>query len=256
MAHPKSGFYEKDGFEYVSVSSVLGRTSELFNPNKMKGLDIWRQMEPNWQEIMENAQRRGTIIHSEVELFFMNEEEQVLDEAKHKMEGATMDEIVKFNVHEYLTYLQPVLDLIKEQNFAHGLSRPTFLMEEELFCPLGYAGTADLRLHWDGQYSIWDWKTVRSYKEEGVKKKNKSMSHYKEAEVQIASYALAHNLAVKRGELDTEITQGVICVCYDWREPHIHVLDKQELKAAAQQFVERLKAYFSLENTTFPREIN
>jgi hypothetical protein len=247
MVHPRSGFYTKDDLEYVSVSSVLGRTSELFNPNKIKGLEIWRQMEPDWQEIMERAQRRGTIIHSEVELSLMGDAE------KHKMEAATMDEIMNYNIHEYITYLAPVLDLIKEQNFKHGVSDPSFLMEEELFCDLGYAGTADLRLTWDGQYTIWDWKTVRSYKEPNVKKKAKSMSHYKEAEVQIASYALAHNLAVKKGELDKPITQGVICVCYDWREPHVHVLNKQELKAAAQEFIERFKVFCSLENLSLPR---
>ena len=52
MSHPKSGFYERDEKEYVSVSSVLGRTAELFNPNKKKGLEIWRQMEPNWEELV------------------------------------------------------------------------------------------------------------------------------------------------------------------------------------------------------------
>lgn len=250
MVHPRSGFYVKDDHEYVSVSTVLGRTSELFSPNKMKGLEIWRQMEPNWQEIMQRAQRRGTIVHSEVELSFMG------DTDKHKMDHPTMDEIMEYNIHEYITHLSPVLDLIKNENFKNGASKPSFLMEEELFCDLGYAGTADLRLTWDGQYTIWDWKTVRSYKEEGVKKKPKSMSHYKEAEVQIASYALAHNLAVKKGELDNQITQGVICVCYDWREPHIHVLDKQELKAKAQEFIERLNAYTSLENVSLPRATN
>lgn len=249
MAHPKSGFYTKNDHEYVSVSSVLGRTVELFNPGKMKGLEIWRQMEPGWEEIMRAGQRRGTIVHSEIELFFLR------DSDKHKMDHPTMDEIMKYNIHEYITHLSPVLDLIKKENSIQDQMKPSFLMEEELFCDLGYAGTADLRLDWDGQYTIWDWKSVRSYTEEGVKKKAKSMSHYKEAEIQIASYALSHNLAVKRGELDKEITQGVICVCYDWREPHIHVLNKQELKAAAQVFIERYRAYCSLENTNFPRPI-
>lgn len=247
MSHPKSGFYERDNKEYVSVSSVLGRTAELFNPNKQKGLEIWRQMQPDWEDIIANAQRRGTIIHSEVELSFFG------DSRKHQLEEATMEEVMKYNIHEYMTYLSPVLDIIKEENFEGGECRSSFLAEEALFCEHGYAGTADLRLHWDGQYSIWDWKTVRSYKEEGVKKKAKSMSHYKEAFVQIAAYALAHNLAVRNGELDNEITQGVICVCYDWREPHIHVLDKHELKAAALEFIERYAAYCSLENTSFPR---
>jgi hypothetical protein len=247
MAHPKSGFYEKDDQEYVSVSSVLGRTGELFNPNKSKGLEIWRQMEPDWEDIISRAQRRGTIIHSEIEMSFFGEAE------KHKLEDASMEEIMQYNIHEYIAHLSPVLDLIKEENFVAGEPSRAFIPEEVLFCDHGYAGTPDLRLSWCGQYSIWDWKTVRSYKEKNVKKKAKSMSHYKEAFVQIGAYALAHNLAVRKGELDKEITQGVICVCYDWREPHVHVLDRQELKAAALEFIERFQAYCSLENTSFPR---
>jgi hypothetical protein len=247
MAHPKSGFYEKDDKEYVSVSSVLGRTSELFDPNKQKGLEIWRQMEPEWEDIIARAQRRGTIIHSEVEMSFLGRTE------KHKLEEASMEEIMQYNIHEYMTNLSPVLDIVKEENFENGEPKRSFLMEEALFCEHGFAGTADLRLHWNGNYSIWDWKTVRSYKEPGVKKKAKSMSHYKGAFVQIGAYALAHNIAVRNGELDNEITQGVICVCYDWREPHIHVLDRQELKAAAREFADRYAAYCSLENTSFPR---
>ena len=245
MVHPKSGFYIKEDKEYVSVSSILGRTSELFDPNKSKGLEIWRQMEPDWQEIMERAQRRGTIIHSEIELSFMGEAE------KHKMDHPTMEEILEYNVHEYMTHLAPLLEIMKEQN----PKRKDMIIEEELFCDLGYAGTPDFRLWWDGKYTVWDWKSVRSYKEPNVKKKAKSMSHYKTAEIQIASYGLGHNLAVKKGELDNEIEQGVICVCYDWREPHVHVLSKQELKARAQEFIERYKAYCSLENTSFPRLI-
>lgn len=246
MSHPKSGFYERNDKEYVSVSSVLGRTAELFDPNKQKGLENWRQIEPDWEEIIARACRRGTIIHAEAEMFFFGRME------KHKLEEATMDEIMTYNIHEYMSYLSPVLEIIKDQNFDGETPRSNFLVEEILFCENGYAGTPDLRLNWEGQYSIWDWKTVRSYKE-GVKKKAKSMSHYKSAFVQIGAYALAHNIAVRNGELDNQITQGVICVCYDWREPHIHVLDKQELKAAACEFIDRFAAYCSLENTSFPR---
>lgn len=247
MAHPKSGFYEKDGHEYVSVSSVIGRTNELFDPNKSKGLDIWRQMEPEWQDIIDRACRRGTIVHSEIEMSFFGETR------KQELEEVSMEEIMLHNIHEYMTYLTPVLDKIKDENFSSGVAHSSLLMEEALFCEKGYAGTPDVRLTWDGEYTIWDWKTVRSYKEKNVKKKAKSMSHYKSAFVQIGAYALAHNLAVKKGELDKNITQGVICVCYDWREPHVHVLDKQELKAAALEFIQRYSAYCSLENTSFPR---
>lgn len=247
MSHPKSGFYERDNLEYVSVSSVLGRTAELFNPNKQKGLEIWRQMQPDWEDIVARACRRGTIIHSEVELFFFG------DTRKDRLKEATMDEIMQYNIYEYLTHLSPLLDLIKKENLCGSELEKSFLVEEELFCEHGYAGTPDIRLYWNGQYSVWDWKTVRSYKEEGVSKKAKSMSHYKEAFIQTGGYALAHNIAVRNGELDNEITQAVICVCYDWREPHVHVLDKRELRAAALEFTERYAAYCSLENTSFPR---
>lgn len=248
MVHPNSGFYEKDGKEYVSVSSVLGRTSDFFDPGKQKGLDIWRQMEPDWQEIVDNARQRGTLIHSEIELALAG------TFVKHKSDQVTMGKIMQYNVHEYMTYLSPVLEKIKQENQSNSADSP-LLIEEELFCDYGYAGTPDLRPRWDGQYSVWDWKSVRSYKEKNVKKKAKSISQYKNAFVQIGAYALAHNLAVRAGKLDNEITQGVICVCYDWREPHVHVLDKAELKAAALEFVERYKTYCSLENTTFPRAI-
>jgi len=266
MAHPKSGFYKKDDLEYVSVSSVLGRTIELFHPDKLKGLQIWRNIEPDWQEIMESSQRRGTVIHGEIEAYFGVD---TFSEDR-RLEIPTMDEIITLNIHEYISYLLPTLESIKEQNFANELSHPSFLMEQELFCHLGCAGTPDLRLTFAAidkktkkllkpQYTIWDWKSARSYKELDAhgneRRKAKAKSHYSEAFIQLGAYALFHNLAVKRGELDKEITQGVICVCYDWREPQFHVLSKPELKAAAQEFIERFKAYCSLEKTQFPRPI-
>jgi hypothetical protein len=271
MVHPNSGFYEKDDHEYVSVSTVLGSTLELFHPDRVKGLDIWRSTEPDWQEIMQSSRRRGTILHAEIESFFGVD---IFSDEKKKLESPTMDEIITHNIHEYIAYLFPLLEDLKKQN---GLEvggdyqiHDHFLMEQELFCHLGCAGTADLRLFFAApdkkqkpilpqRYSIWDWKSVRSCKDldeyGNERKKVKAKSHYKEAFVQLGAYALMHNLAVKRGELDNEIEQGVICVCYDWREPQLHVLSKQELKAAAQEFIERLKAYYSIQDTKFPRLI-
>ena len=144
MSHPKSGFYERDDKEYVSVSSVLGRTAEPFDPNKQRGLENWRQIEPDWEDIIAKACRRGTIIHAEAEMFFFGRME------KHKLEEATMEEIMSYNIHEYLSYLTPVLELIKEQNFNGETAASSFLVEEVLFCEHGYAGTPDLRLNWEG----------------------------------------------------------------------------------------------------------
>lgn len=253
MAHPTSGFYIHEDHEYVSVSSVIGRTSEIFDPSKAKGLDIWRSREPDWEEIIQVAQRRGKIIHAEAEGHLLG-----VGTAGHEDE-ATYEEILRYNIHEYLHYLHPLLEDIKTQNTVGDGLRPDFCLEGVLICPHGYAGTADARFMWDGRYSIWDWKTVRSYKEfeDQVKaKKPKPKSKYKEAFLQIGAYALAHNIAVKQGKLDTMVTQGVICVCYDWREPQLHILDAGELKKAALQFVERFNAYCELEECSFPRPVN
>jgi hypothetical protein len=250
MVHPTSGFYVKDDHEYVSVSSVLGRTNELFSPSKVKGLEFWRRNEPDWEDIVARAQRRGKIIHAELETSLVN-----ATTAGHEDE-ASYDEIIKYNIHEYLTYLAPLVELIKGQNYEGENLREDFSLEGVLFCPQGYAGTADARFMWDGKYTIWDWKTVRSYTEyedHAKGKKPKPRSKYDDAFLQIGAYALANNVLYKRGEAPALIKQGVICVCYDWREPQLHILDSEKLKKAALDFVKRFEAYCELMETSFPR---
>lgn len=252
MAHPTSGFYLKDEHEYVSVSTILGETSKLFDPGKEKGLQFWRRSEPDWEEILERAQRRGKIIHAEIE-------GSLLDTGtKGHVDEATYDEIIKYNIHEYLFYLAPILEHIKHDNSKNGTLLNNFYLEGVLYCPQGFAGTADARFFWEGKYSIWDWKTVRSYKEfddQDKAKKPKPRSKYESAFLQLGAYALAHNIAVRAGEFDTMITQGVICVSYDWRPPQLHILDGDKLRKAVFGFIERFKAYCELMETEFPRPI-
>lgn len=252
MVHPTSGFYVKDEQEYVSVSTILGATSEIFEPSKAKGLQFWRRQEPDWEEIVQNAQRRGKIIHAEIECNLLG-----ISTIGHEDE-ATYEDIVTYNIHEYLHFIAPLLEMIKEQNTKGGKLLSDFCLEGVLFCPQGFAGTADARFWWDSQYTIWDWKTVRSYKEfedQKKAKKTKPRSKYNTAFLQLGAYALAHNIAVKAGQFDSLITQGVICVSYDWREPQLHVLDKAKLKEAVLGFIERFEAYCELVGTTFPRPI-
>jgi hypothetical protein len=252
MVHPTSGFYVKDDCEYVSVSSVLGETNAMFSPSKIKGLEFWRRNEPDWEDIVARAQRRGKIIHAEVETSLMN-----TTTAGHEDE-ASYEEILQHNIHEYIKYLSPLLELIKEENYEGEKVRDDFSLEGVLFCPHGYAGTADARFRWGGKYTIWDWKTVRSYKEfedQEKAKKPKPKSKYEDAFLQIGAYALANNVLYKQGQAPSLIKQGVICVCYDWREPQLHILDSDKLKKAALDFVRRYEAYCELMETSFPRPI-
>jgi hypothetical protein len=248
MVHPASGFYVKDNQEYASVSLVLGATSQMFDPSKEKGLQFWRRNEPDWEEIVIRAQRRGKIIHAEIEAILLD-----TSTAGHEDEG-TYEELVRYNINEYMMYLAPLLEEIKEEN----KDKKNVALEQVVFCPSGYAGTKDANFTFREKYCIWDWKSVRSYKEyedQEKAKKPKPKSKYKDAFLQIGAYALAHNISVKNGELDTLIERGVICVCYDWREPQLHILDGDDLKKAVLGFVERFAAYCELIDCKLPRPI-
>lgn len=241
MSHPSSGIYERDGIGYVSVSDVLGRTLEVFNPGKARSLEHWRQTEPDAIEILERGQRRGTIVHHEVEL---NLTGQCL---VHKEDAPTYEEMVGYNINGYMLYLVELLQEIKDQN----KNKSNLLIEKPSFCRLGWGGTPDLRLMWNGIYTIWDWKSTRSCLEEGVKKKPKSKSHYTEAFIQEAAYAISHNIEDANDKLP-KIEQAVTCVCYDWREPHLFVLDKEQLKEAAATYIERFDMYQQITGNRFP----
>lgn len=264
MSHPDSGIYEKDGLGYISVSDVLGRTLPLFNPSKVNGLEYWQRNEPDAVEILKRGQQRGTFIHAEVELFLTGHN------LVHKDDRPSYEQMLSHNIHGYMSYLSPLLDEIKKQNPCSSLCdedngkcsvssdgkchnrKHDLLIESPIYSPYGWAGTPDLRLFWDGIYSIWDWKSIRSHKEQGVEKKPKSISRYTEAYVQVGAYALAHNILAKSNDSIQPIKQGVICLCYDWREPHVHVLSKEELKKAANVFIERYKVYQEITQTKFP----
>lgn len=251
MIHPKSGFYTENDFEYVSVSTVIGETAEIYTPGKLKGLEIWRANEPDWQEITQRGQRRGTLVHAEIEAFFKGGYDV------HAEDHATIDEIVSYNIPEYMLQLSALLNELKQQNTLtyDNLLSPSVLIESQLISELGTAGTPDIRLHFNEKYTVWDWKSVRSYKEEDVKKKSKSISSYGDAKIQIGAYALMHNLMTPKTGLP-KITQGVIAIVYDWREPHVHEMDKEELTKAANEFVERFQTYCALKETYFPRHIS
>lgn len=267
MIHPVSGFYGKDELEYVSVSTVIGGTAEIYTLGKLKGLEIWRSKEPNWQEITERGQRRGTIIHGEVEAFFKG------GYGVHAEDHATIEEIISYNIPEYMLNLSTLLSDLKDQNTrgrnCSSLCGSTencsvsqsgkcnleqMIIEEELFSDIGFAGTPDIRLWFNGKYTIWDWKSVRSYKEDGVGKKKKSVSNYGDAKVQIGAYALGHNLMREKLKLP-KIEQGVITIVYDWSEPHVHVMDKKELMEASALFVERFQTYCAITESAFPRPL-
>lgn len=245
-------FYEKDGMEYARISTILGKTMPIFHPSRATGLAIWQEREPMYQEILSKAQKRGSLIH------YMAETALVDGDLHAEMEKPTIEDITYYNIAEYMHYLDPVLTEIKESNEGAcslwpGLSNGNMLIEQELFCPYGFAGKPDLRLWWNQKYTVWDWKTSRSYLEDGVQKKRKPRSRFSEGFVQMAAYALAHNIHAKETGEYPPIEQIIICACYDWCEPTLFVEDLDKIKIHANEFIERYKLYQELEDSSFPR---
>jgi len=244
-------FYEKNSLEYARVSTILGETMPLFHPDKHKGLTWWQNNEPDASEILARGQRRGTLVHAEVEMFLLG------DQYVHSDEAASVEELMSYNIPAYVNYLMPLLEEIKEQNAPdpewEGLAKSSLIIEEPLYCSHGFAGTPDMRCWFEGKYTVWDWKSARSHLEKGVQKKPRPISRYSEAKVQIASYSLAHNIELASGGDFPPIEQGAICICYDWCEPFLHLMPIEEIKEAANEFIERFGVYKELENSVFPR---
>lgn len=241
MAHPDSGFYEKEGLEYVSVSTVLGATDEIFNQQKLIGLDIWRQRETEKgndpYEILLDSQFRGTALNAEIDLMLGNLKPADYDFARAR----------QLNVPEYFTFLHPFLKEIKEAG--------NYIVQPEVYCPMGWAGTPDLIFDYEGKRTINDWKSVRRAPDKEIKDcKPKYRNEFKVNEFQqIGAYAIGWNLTHPKSEW---IVQGLITPCYDWRVPNPHVLTLEQLMDAGRQFYERFQAYCQIENLKLPRPIH
>lgn len=246
-------FYEKNGIEYARVSTILGETMPLFHPSKHKGIAWWQQHEPDACEILARGQRRGTMMHSVIESLLLGDKREFC----HDM--PSVEELMAYNIPAYISYLQPLLEDIKSQNGQDtlwpALLNSSLLIEQELFCGHGFAGTPDLRCWFEGKYTVWDWKSVRSHLEDGVEKKPKSISRYSEAKIQVSAYALAHNLELFANGDYPPIEQCGICVCYDWREPFLYLMDMEEIKESVKEFIERFGVYKEIENSIFPRKV-
>lgn len=259
MSHPPSGFYRKGELEYVSVSEILQQTSPAFDPGKQIALDKWRKKEENHEAVVENAKRRGHYIHAHVEECLTG------IESKNQEAKLSFEELISLNIPAYIANLGEVLSAIAEENHISSESASArkaiepespFRLERPIFSPYGWAGTPDLFLNWSRLYSVWDWKSARSFKEldEGQKPKPRPRSRYKDAGLQISAYALSNNLKRFFGQPDRpQIKQGVVCVCYDWREPQIHIFTAEQLAEFGMLFVERYEFYCEMNEVCFPR---
>jgi hypothetical protein len=108
MAHPKSGFYVKDGKEYVSQSTVVGETNEFFDPGFLKGLEIWRSKEPDADQILADSCRRGTLVHHTIDTILNENEVEELEEP------TSIEEMKSLKIADYMSNAKEMLDWMKK----------------------------------------------------------------------------------------------------------------------------------------------
>lgn len=269
MVHPASGFYTRNGLEYVSQSTVTGETDPIFDPDRFRSLEIWRNKceaeGEDWQAIMQDSCERGTLLHHKIEtkLGFPSEAPPEMSPARRK----------HLLISDYVSQMRDFVGML-HSICSMGDSSKIRIEQEKFSDEFGFACTSDMTLHveftkkgWDyipsgfgpdAPYTVLDWKNVRppdfeKLEAQGKKPKAKSRSEHAANFIQLGANALAHNEMVNRGEIDEPlITQGVICAMYSWRSPRFHILTLEQLTEQVMSFIERL-AYFQSIYGKLPR---
>lgn len=195
-----------EGNQLSSVTTILSATAD------MTGLLEWRKWvgDKKADQIRDEACGLGTLMHTHLENHMMGIDRPSGNNVVRQMARNMADQIIErglVNVSE------------------------VWAMEEMLYFPGLYAGTADLIGIHQGQPVIMDYKTTN---------KMKTKDKINDYACQLAAYALAHN------ELyDTNINGGVIFMVSRDLKFEEYVFDGLEFKAATDEWLSRLDKFFN-----------
>ena len=194
-----------EGDQLRSVTTILGATEDK------TGLMEWRAWvgEKKADQIRDEAAGLGSLMHTHLENYMEGIERPGGTNVVRQMATKMADVIIE----KGLVYVDEV-----------------WAMEEMLYFPKLYAGTADLIGIHRGEPAIMDYKTTNK-----MKSKDK-IGNYA---CQLAAYALAHN------ELfDTNIRRGVIFMVARDLSYQEYVFEGEEFESAVNEWLERLDRFF------------
>jgi len=193
------------GIPHASVTTILSATEDK------TGLLEWRAWvgDKKADQIRDEATGLGSLMHTHLENYMMGEERPGGSNLVRQMAKNMADTIIErglVNVNE------------------------VWAMEEMLYFPGLYAGTADLIGLHQGEPAIMDYKTTKA-----MKSKDK-INNYA---CQLAAYALAHN------ELfGTQIKKGVIFMVARDLSFSEYVFEGEEFEKAINEWLDRLDVFF------------
>jgi genome maintenance exonuclease 1 len=208
VTHPDGNrFYVcPEGNQLSSVTTILGATEDK------TGLMEWRAWvgDKKADQIRDEATGLGSLMHTHLENWMMQIERPRGNNLVRQMASNMADVII----HRGLVNVSEV-----------------WAMEEMLYFPKLYAGTADLIGIHNGEPAIMDYKTTN---------KMKSKDKINNYACQLSAYALAHN------ELfGTEIKRGVIFMVARDLSFQEFVFEGEEFTKATDEWLERLDIFFN-----------
>lgn len=197
--------YNTPDGQVPSVTTILGATGDK------SGLDAWRKRIGDKQADIESKQATdiGTLMHTHLENYIMGEERPRGNNLIRVMARQMSDEIINrglINVSE------------------------VWAIEQPLWFPGLYAGTADLIMIHNGVLSIGDYKTTKK------PKKEEWIEDYK---LQLIAYALAHNEIY-----NTDITKGVIFMSSRATDYQEWIIDGSDFDVYKDKWLTRLEIYY------------
>jgi genome maintenance exonuclease 1 len=197
------------GNNLSSVTTILSATADK------TGLLEWRKWvgDKKADQIRDEATGLGTLMHTHLENYMMGIERPGGSNLVRQMAKNMADQII-------------------ERGLVHVSE--VWAMEEMLYFPGLYAGTADLIGIHNGRPVIMDYKTTN---------KMKSKDKINDYACQLAAYAMAHN------ELfGTDIQGGVIFMVARDLKFEEYVFEGLEFKAATDEWMQRLDTFYNQTN--------
>jgi CRISPR/Cas system-associated exonuclease Cas4 (RecB family) len=200
-------YVDPDGHKCPSVTTILSATA-----NKPE-LEAWRKrvglIEAN--RIMTEATGLGSLLHQHLENYIRGEDRPRGNNVVRQLAKNMADQIINrglINVSEI------------------------WGIEEALYYPVLYAGTADLIGIHQGEPAILDYKTTK------IMKKKDIISDYF---IQMAAYAIAHDAVY-----NTTINKGVIFMVDRNLEFYEFVVEGKEFQSWRNKWLERLELFQNL----------
>jgi len=200
--------YVFDKEKLPSVTTILDITQSA---EKRESLRAWREKmgEDNAARIVDESAARGTAMHKILEKYILDE--GYLDETSVGKQAHNMA----------LQVIQSGLNNVTEY----------YGTECTLYYPGLYAGQTDLVGIHKGQDAIIDFKQTN---------KPKRREWIDDYFMQLSAYAMAHNIL-----FDTQITKGVVMMCSKDNYYQEFIVEGEEFKKYAHNFLRRVDEYYS-----------